>query len=596
MTFTLRLLALLALVISVLTSTGHAQGTDTNTTEESKPAILVADSVYITPDRKLIAQGNVEAFQGDTRLRASKITFDRETDTLTIEGPIRIDEGGAITVLADHAELDKGLQNGLLTGARMVMNQQLQLAALQMTRVQGRYTQLYKTAVTSCHVCEDGRPPLWQIRARKITHDQNEQQLYFEDAQFLVLDVPVFYLPVIRLPDPTLKRATGFLIPSVRSTSNLGTGLKVPYFFKLGDHADLTLTPYFSSSTNTIEYRLRKAFRRGRVEFEGAHTRDDLKPGEDRGYLFGSGSFQLKGGYRFDFRIETASDDAYLFDYGLPDLDRLRSEVSISRYDPTTAFQSRLINFESLRDADNESELPTLVFNTSFERRFHPQSIGGELRFGLDLHGHFRNSSADILGRDVSRSTADISWRRSWILPQGLRADWQMGVSGDVFDIRQDSNFPDRITRTTPRAALKLSHPLKKTTPNGAVHLVEPVVQVGWTDVSGPTVPRIWNPAIAAFSPHYSPPASSGGANSLQPATKAHSHWDARRQTLALLPEGGTAPSRAPICDGPAFPLLPNGGDRLSALFYRARPYRKSASAWHYANHRANKRLPPSSI
>lgn len=487
----IRLAVFLSVAMVLLGSAGHAQGTASDSNEQQdKPALLVADSVFITSDKTLVAEGNVEAFQGDTRLRASRITFERENDTLTVEGPIRIDEGGSITVLADFAELDKNLQNGLLTGARMVLDQQLQLAALQMTRVRGRYTQLYKTAVTSCRVCGSRRPPLWQIRARKITHDQQERQLYFEDAQFLIRDVPVMYFPGMRLPDPTLKRATGFLIPSIRSTSNLGTGIKVPYFFKLGDHADLTLSPYYSPSTRTLEYRFRRAFRRGRISFDGAYTRDDLIPNDGRGYLFGTGSFQLNRGYRLDFRIETASDNAYLFDYGLPYLDRLRSEISVSRFKSRSAFRTRLINFETLRDADNESELPTVVFNTTLERRFFPDRTGGEWRVGLDLNSFYRTSDADILGRDVSRASTDISWRRSWIFSRGLRADWEMGVSGDLFFVRQDSNFPDRITRTTPRAALKFSYPMTKTAANGALHLVEPVFQFGWTDVNGPTVPN----------------------------------------------------------------------------------------------------------
>ena len=110
----------------------HAQ-----TAKEEPPAVLVADRVFITPERVLVAEGNVEAFQGDYRLRASKITFDRKEGKLTVEGPIRIDQGDRIVVLADYAELDKGLQNGLLRSARMVMDQQLQLAAHQMARVNG---------------------------------------------------------------------------------------------------------------------------------------------------------------------------------------------------------------------------------------------------------------------------------------------------------------------------------------------------------------------------------------------------------------------------------------------------------------------------
>lgn len=481
---------LVTLVIAVLAALSLPLAAQTTQQETPEPAVLVADNVFITPERTLVAEGNVEAFQGQTRLRAGRITFDQTSGRLTVEGPIRLDEGGNITILASYAELDKDMQNGLLTGARMVMDQQLQLASLQMTRVGGRYTQLYKTAVTSCHVCDDGRPPLWQIRARKITHDQEERQLYFEDAQFLILDVPVLYFPGMRLPDPTLDRATGFLVPSVRTTSQLGTGIRVPYFFRLGDHADITLAPYLSSKTSTLDYRYRQAFRKGRITLEGAHTRDDLLPGENRGYLFGSGHFELTRGYRFDFDLQTASDSAYLVDYGLPDLDRLRSEASVSRYKHNSAFRTRLIYYDSLRDTDDESLLPTVVFDSTLERRYFPKSIGGELRFGADIHSHHRTSNLDVLGRDITRATADLSWLRTWILPFGLRTDSEIGLAADLFRIQQDSNFEDRVARITPRAGLRFSYPMIRSEQTGATQMLEPVVQLGWTDIHGSAVPN----------------------------------------------------------------------------------------------------------
>ena len=460
------------------------------TTAQAGPAALVADRVFITPERTLVAEGNVEAFQGETRLRAKKIVFDDTSGKLTITGPIRIDHGGDATILADFAELDRTLQDGLLTGARMVFNQQLQIASLQMTRVGGRYSQMYKTAVTSCHVCSDGRPPLWQIRARKITHDEAERHLYFEDAQFLVYDVPILYLPGMRLPDPTLERATGFLIPSVRSTSTLGTGIKVPYFFRLGDHADLTLTPYYSNSTSTMEYRYRQAFRAGRVTFEGAHTRDDLIDGEDRGYLFGNGHFELGRGYMLDFDIQTVSDDAYLVDYGHEDLDRLKSELAFSRYKMRSAFRTRLIYYDSLREDDDDSEQPSIVMDSSLERRFFPSRIGGELRANVDFHAHHRTSDEDVVGRDVTRATADLNWRQNWILSRGLRLDWQTGFAADTFSIDGDSNYPDRIDRATPYTAVKLSLPMTRVEAGGAAtQFLEPVVQLAWSDVNGGDVP-----------------------------------------------------------------------------------------------------------
>ena len=460
------------------------------TAQEEQPALLVADKIFITPDRKLVAEGNVEAFQGDTKLTASKVIYDRETGALTLTGPIRIDQGGQSTLLANSAELDSGFQNGLLTGARMVFDQQVQIASVQATRAAGRYTQFSKVAATSCHVCADGRPPLWQIRARKVTHDQVEQQLYFEGAQLRILDLPVFYFPALRLPDPTLDRATGFLVPSLRTTSQLGTGLQVPYFFKLGDHKDLTLTPYVSPKTRTLGYRYRQAFKRGRIRFDGAFTRDDLQLDQDRGYFFANGWFNLKNDYRFTFDLKTTSDDAYLADYGLPDFDRLRSEIALERIKRDTAFKTSFIYYKTLRDSEQQDEIPSRVFDLNYRKRFFPNALGGEVQLAFIGHAHERTSDQDIIGRDVARATFDAEWLRSWTFATGLRADAQFGASVDTFDIRDDSAYPNNITRSTPRAALTLRYPMQRREQSGATQILEPIAQIGWTHVSDTDVPN----------------------------------------------------------------------------------------------------------
>ena len=69
----IRLAVFLSVAMVLLGSAGHAQGTASDSNEQQdKPALLVADSVFITSDKTLVAEGNVEAFQGDTRLRASR--------------------------------------------------------------------------------------------------------------------------------------------------------------------------------------------------------------------------------------------------------------------------------------------------------------------------------------------------------------------------------------------------------------------------------------------------------------------------------------------------------------------------------------------
>jgi LPS-assembly protein len=152
-------LTLSALALSAaLAFPALAQDTEATTS----PAMLVADRVFVEGNDRLIATGHVEALQGSTRLVAERIVYDQSTGTLSIEGPIRVTENGTeVIITADQAELDQGLQNGLMMGARMVLDQQLQLASVQAHRVNGRYTQLSKVAVASCQVCGANQTPLW---------------------------------------------------------------------------------------------------------------------------------------------------------------------------------------------------------------------------------------------------------------------------------------------------------------------------------------------------------------------------------------------------------------------------------------------------
>lgn len=455
-----------------------------------RPAVLVADDLMITRDRVLIARGNVEAFQGNTRIQAKSISYDEQTGALTIEGPIVLTDGGETVILADAAQLDSGLQNGLLTGARMVMNQQVQLAAVQIDRVDGRYSQLYKTAVTSCKICEDGDVPLWQIRARRVIHDEVEQQLYFDDATFHIRSVPVFYLPRLRMPDPTLDRATGFLAPSIRTTSQLGTGLKIPYFIKLGDSRDLTLTPYLSSATRTLEFRYRQAFVGGYISFEGAYTRDDELPDTERGYFDWQGRFDLRRDYQLSFDIKVVSDEGYFTEYGYLDEDRLRSDITVSRARRDSYVRASLYNFETLRDGEVNSTMPTLVIDGEYERRFFPKSIGGEVRLSLEAHSHQRSSTRDtdgpdadliVDGRDVARINGKLEYLRRFTHQSGLVTDARAGLGFNAFDVTQDSTYSQNHTDLVPTASVGLSYPMMRAGAGGVTQMLTPLAQVGWT-------------------------------------------------------------------------------------------------------------------
>lgn len=450
-------------------------------------ANLVADSVTIEGGDRLLAAGNVEVFFDDQSLSASQIVFDQSNDRLEIFGPLVIRTADGAILTADRASLDPRLENGLLRGARLVLEQQLQLAANQIDRVDGRYSQLYKSAVTSCRVCGT-EAPLWSIRAERIIHDEQERQLYFENATFHVRDMPIFWIPRARFPDPTLTRATGFLVPSIRTTNQLNTGIKVPYFITLGDHRDLTVTPYLSLETRTLEARYRQAFVNGNIEVNAAVSRDTLESGSTRAYVFAEGNFELPNNFKLNFDIENSSDPAYLLDYGYSEKDRLDSAIEISRTRQDDFFRTSATYFETLRDDETNNTLPPIVGDFSYERRF-ADVRGGTLTWKFDADAIARGQDSTNFGRDVFRTGTELSWAHRWQSSQGLVANSQIGGRADYFRVISDANFENSVLRVTPAAAFSLRYPLSKRTEK-ARHLIEPVLALAWSNPSGDPVPN----------------------------------------------------------------------------------------------------------
>ncbi len=444
---------------------------------QERPATLVADRLSITGDNVLVAEGAVEVLYQGQRMRAQRITFDRAADLLTIEGPITlVDPASGAIVTADAAELTTDLREGILTGARMVLEQQLQLAANTITRSEGRYTELSRTVASSCQVCAANPTPLWEIRAARVLHDEVERQLYFDRAQFRVMGVPVAYIPRLRMPDPTLDRADGFLTPRFRTTSTLGYGVKLPYFITLGDHADLTLSPYVATRSRTLEFRYRQALANGSYTFEGGVSKDKVEPDEMRGYLFGSGQFNLPRDFVLTFGLQTVSDSYYLQDYDITDQDRLTSHVTIARTRRDEHISARLFNFHSIRAGEVNSLQPTIVGDATWLRR--GDLWGGIGSLSLGTNGHYRPSQADVLGRDVLRTSAEGEWQRSWVLYGGIVATSALRTTLDHYSIRQDSTLPAQAARLTPAAGAELRWPWSRPGNAGVVHVIEPVLQV----------------------------------------------------------------------------------------------------------------------
>jgi LPS-assembly protein len=485
----------LALLLALAGTVAPAQ----QAADTGMQATLVADRVFLNGNSTLTAEGAVEVFYQGTRMTAARIVYDRATDLLTIEGPIAISDGAGTVILASEAEMSRDLRDGVLQSARLVLQDQLQLAATAIRRAEGRITTLDRVVASACEVCPSNPVPLWEIRASRVTHDSETRQLTFDNAQMRIAGVPVLWLPRLRLPDPTVERASGFLTPRFRTTSTLGPGISLPYFVALGDSRDLTVTPYLSTSrTATLGLRYRQAFANGGLTFTGALTDDTLRPGETRGYVIGRGDFVLPRGFQLRFDVQEVSDDAYLSDYAIASDDRLATGVAITRTRANENVELRLYRYRSIRAGEVNDTLPTLVGDLSLERRFGGGVLGGEAGAGLSWHGQRRNSGVDIDldgdgeadGRDVGRLGATLDWRRNWITGPGIMVSGQAEVAFDVYTISDDASFPSSVVRTSPAAAVELRWPWLRAGANGTTDVIEPVAQLVWSPRDQKRVPN----------------------------------------------------------------------------------------------------------
>ncbi|MFY0691186.1 MAG: LPS-assembly protein LptD [Paracoccaceae bacterium] len=458
--------------------------------EERAPATLLADSIEMDPQTGILqAEGNVEIYYNGARLNAASVTYDRRQEALTVEGPLYIREENGTTIRSEYAELSTDLREGMLSSARLVYSQQLQLAAAEIRRTNGRFTQFYKTVASSCQICAEQSVPLWEIRAKRVVHDGKERQLYFENAVLRVGGLPVFYTPYLRLPDPSVKRSTGFLFPEIVSNGDIGVGAKIPYFITLGDHADLTFTPWFTNKGNTtLEARYRKKFHRGEIEINGAVTKDDSPTEGTRGYVFAEGTFSIGRGFTGRFDIEMVSDPGYLLLYGFSDKDRLDSAISVERVRRNELISAELIYYDSLRDEDDNSTLTSLVAGATYEKRIFPGLLGGRALLTAETFGLYRRADNDPtdsgLARDALRFSVSGDWRRDWRQPNGMIITAKSLVRADWFEVFQDDRPEyDDTVEVTPYAALEWRWPLHKQG-RTAKHLIEPVAQLVWSDDS----------------------------------------------------------------------------------------------------------------
>ena len=445
--------------------------------------LVDANEIRYDNDKNTVsAIGNVHLYYKGKTLQADRVVYDRNANRVLAEGNARITDSDGTVTTADRFELTDDFKDGFVNSLRVQRTAPFQgrpvttrFSAPRAERTSGETTVFEKGTYTACEPCADHpeRPPLWQVRAARIIHNNSERMIYYEDARLEFAGVPVAWIPYFSSPDPTVKRKSGFLAPHYVISSALGYGVGIPYFWNIAPNMDLTVTPTFLTRQGFLgiaEWRHRLDNGQYTIRAAGISQRDKdaflgpLGPGlpalgardkDFRGSIESAGRFFINPNWQVGWDVVGITDKWFLQNYKIKSesissiyFRESTSTVYLSGKSDTAYFDLRGYYFKPLTFADWQKQQPLVHPVWDYNKRFQgPELLGGEVAFDANVTSLSRDAAyfqqvptpnrtlfglydtcsvfqryvctIRGLGGSYSRATAEVSWRRSFVDPIG---------------------------------------------------------------------------------------------------------------------------------------------------------------------------------
>ena len=454
-----------------------------------KPIKFSADEVE--EDNKnsvLTARGNVLIERDDVTLQADEISYNRNSDVVEAKGNVIIRQKDGSVAYADSARLADHMSKGAIYDVKMILADESRLAARRIKQSPNKNKYFFYGVYSPCDVCESNPNPLWQIKARKITHDAANKDVYYRDAFLEFKNVPVFYAPFLSHPDPTVKRRSGFMPPALRGTNYLGSAVELRYFWNISDHEDLLLTPIFSSNQDIIwGGRYRKIFYSGDLNVSGTFMKDK-DTDKKRGNLTLQGRYEINNDWLASADINYASDGSYLKDMGLPGktetwlTSRLAAERFKQRdYAAIEGYGYKLVSY-SLRTYNlnefkqREYNRPYILPLATYEHYGDTNAIGAYTKTHLSWASVYREHQET----KTQRATMINSWNLPYTSPFGEKYRITASVKSDLYYIenyryQNNDDYNGATGRIFPQVGVEWRLPFVKATEDSR-QIIEPII------------------------------------------------------------------------------------------------------------------------
>ena len=422
--------------------------------KDTRVNVLADRLTYDGKSKVATATGTVQLTYGPYVLTATKVVYDMKSGVFKANGSIMLREPNGNVVEADSAEIMDNFQEGFARHVRALLTNDVTITADYARRYENGITVYERASYTACVDCVSaGGTPAWQIVAREAKHDMQAQTIYYKNARLELGGVPVFWTPYLAYPDPTVKRRTGFLLPSFYS-GHAGLGVTTPFFWAIAPDKDLTFRPMFTTQQGVladVEWRQRlrsggyTARAYGIYELEDSDNQDVSRAWRTAGRT--TGDFDINSTWTWGWDATAVSDRDFLSDYDLDDRDMLMSYVQTTGLSDRNYTKAQIVGWQTLSDSDNPEQMPVALPFVQGDYVLEPEVMGGELSVRFNAYSLQRQESVDDpelaleLGTYQTHAMASAEWKRQMISDMGL-------VVTPFGQIRTDAAFAENVPDT----------------------------------------------------------------------------------------------------------------------------------------------------
>jgi LPS-assembly protein len=457
-----------------------------------------ADKITFDPRTKLAtATGKVIMVYGPYRLVATRVSYSQVTGEFKANGSVELREPNGNVLLAQTLDLKNKFKAGFAEHVVALLTNDVTITADYARRVDRDVTVFEHATYTACKNCgtKNGEP-IWQIVTDETTHDNASHNLYHVNPRLKIDGATIVSLPYWEQPDPTVKRRSGWLAPTLKFGSTYGVGIATPYFWALAPNYDLTFTPLISSYqglAGDIEWRHRLASGQYNIQAFGAFQRNPIAGEDDqswRGAIKSKGDFAINQDWRWGWQGTFASDRTFLKHYDYDNSLIAYNNIHATGLWDQTYVNAQALNFGSLDSSVNPDYLPTSLPYVTGEQIIPNIAMGGDLKFewsAYSLHRTLANTPFTSVnhGTDQTRATTSVEWKTQLTSEGGIVASPFAKLRTDLY---VDNNIPDptviggyrsseTTTRVLPTAGVDVRYPLIASSEYGQ-SIISPVFQI----------------------------------------------------------------------------------------------------------------------